>query len=39
MIVDIRTYKFQPGKMPAWLKLYEDLAWPLQQKHLGECLG
>ncbi|WP_298224523.1 NIPSNAP family protein [Acidocella sp.] len=39
MIVDIRTYKFQPGKMSAWLKLYEELAWPLQQKYLGECLG
>ena len=39
MIVDIRTYKFQPGKMNAWLKLYEEYAWPLQQKYLGECLG
>ncbi|MGE4481004.1 NIPSNAP family protein [Acidocella sp.] len=39
MIVDIRTYQFQPGKMQPWLKLYEELAWPLQRKHLGECLG
>ncbi|MBU6448773.1 MAG: NIPSNAP family protein [Rhodospirillales bacterium] len=39
MIVDIRTYKFQPGKMNAWLKLYEEHAWPLQKKHLGDCLG
>ena len=39
MIVDIRTYKFQPGKMNAWLKLYEEHAWPLQQKYLGDCLG
>ena len=39
MIVDIRTYKFQPGKMQPWLKLYEELAWPLQKQHLGDCLG
>ncbi len=39
MIVDIRTYTFQPGKMPAWLKVYEEYAWPLQQKYLGNCLG
>ena len=39
MIIDIRTYKFQPGKMNAWLKLYEENAWPLQQKYLCDCLG
>lgn len=39
MIVDMRTYSFHPGKMAAWLKVYEEHAWPLQQKYLGNCLG
>ncbi len=39
MIVDIRTYSCLPGKMQAWLKLYEEFAWPLQKKYLGNCLG
>ncbi len=39
MIVDIRTYTFQAGKMQPWLKVYEEFAWPLQQKYLGDCLG
>jgi hypothetical protein len=39
MIVDLRTYTVKPGKMPAFLKLYEERGWPLQQKYLGTCLG
>jgi hypothetical protein len=39
MIVDMRTYICHPGKMAAWLKVYEEYAWPLQQKYLGNCLG
>lgn len=39
MIVDMRTYSFHPGKMAAWLKIYEETLWPLQQKYLGNCLG
>jgi hypothetical protein len=39
MIVDLRTYTVKPGKLPAFLKLYQDHAWPLQQKYLGTCLG
>ena len=39
MIVDLRTYTVKPGKLAAYLKLYHDHAWPLQQKYLGTCLG
>jgi hypothetical protein len=39
MIVDMRVYTCVPGKLPAWLKLYEELAWPLQKQYLGNCLG
>ncbi len=39
MIVDMRTYTAKPGKLAAWIKLYQELGWPLQQKYLGTCLG
>jgi len=39
MVVDLRTYTVKPGKLAAFLKLYQDHAWPLQQKYLGTCLG
>ena len=39
MIVDLRTYTVKPGKLAAYVKLYQDHAWPLQQKYLGTCLG
>ncbi len=39
MIVDHRTYTIYPGKMPAFLKAYGEEGWPLQQKHLGDCVG
>lgn len=39
MIVDIRTYTLRPGKMQAWLDIYQQYAWPLQQKYLGDCVG
>jgi len=39
MIVDLRTYTVKPGKLAAFVKLYQDLAWPLQQQYLGHCLG
>lgn len=39
MIVDLRIYTCKPGKMGAFVALYEKLAWPLQQKYLGNCLG
>ncbi len=39
MIVDLRIYTARPGKLNAWVALYKELGWPLQQKYLGRCLG
>jgi hypothetical protein len=39
MIVDLRIYTVRPGKLAEFVKLYEDYAWPLQKKYLGNCLG
>lgn len=39
MIVDLRIYTVRPGKLMAFVELYRDHAWPLQQKYLGRCLG
>lgn len=39
MIVDLRTYTAKPGKLGAWLKLYGEEGWPLQQRYLPKCLG
>jgi len=39
VIVDIRTYTTLPGKLNAWLALYEADGYPIQVKHLGEPVG
>ncbi len=39
MIVDHRTYTLHPGKLPQFVEVYGELAWPLQQKYLGDCVG
>lgn len=39
MIVDLRIYTTRPGKLAAFVKLYKDYAWDLQQKYLGHCVG
>jgi hypothetical protein len=39
MIVDHRTYTIRPGQVAAWVALYKEFAWPLQQKYLQRCLG
>ena len=39
MIVDLRIYTCKPNKMADFVKLYQEKAWPLQQKYLGRCLG
>lgn len=39
MIVDLRIYKCKPNRMNEWVALYKEMAWPLQQKYLGRCLG
>ena len=39
MIVDHRTYTIKPTGLVAWLTLYYEKGWPLQQQYLGNCLG
>ncbi len=39
MIVDLRIYTCKANRMAEFVKLYEEKAWPLQQKYLGRCLG
>ncbi|MEZ5647434.1 MAG: NIPSNAP family protein [Alphaproteobacteria bacterium] len=39
MIVDHRTYTLFPGTIVSYMKLYEDVGYPLQSKYLGAPLG
>ena len=39
MIIDLRTYTVKPGRVHEFVALYKELAWPLQQKYLGRCIG
>jgi len=39
MIVNIRTYTLVPRMMPKYLKLFEELAMPLMQRHGIELMG
>lgn len=34
MIVDVRTYTMVPGRLGAWLKLYEAEGMPIHVRHL-----
>lgn len=38
MLVDVRTYTIKPGYTGAQLKVYEELALPLQLKYMGAPL-
>lgn len=38
MIIDLRTYKCLPGRVPAQLDLYGRLGYPVQQRHIGDAL-
>jgi hypothetical protein len=38
-IIDLRIYTIRPRGMPEYLKLFEELALPVAQKHLGAPLG
>ncbi len=39
MIFDLRIYTFRnSSKLNAWLKVYEEFAYPIQQKYLGKPL-
>jgi len=39
MIVDLRTYTMIPGRLAAFLELYEKEGLPIQIKHLGKPIG
>jgi len=39
MIVDLRIYTCLPNRVAEFVALYEKMGWPLQQKHLGNCVG
>ena len=36
MLIDHRTYRILPGRVPAQLDLYSKLAYPVQLRHMGE---
>ena len=39
MIVDMRTYNIVPRKMPAYLRLFEEVGLPVLRRHIGEPLA
>lgn len=39
MIVDLRTYTMVPGRLGAFLEVYEKEGLPIQIKHLGKPIG
>ncbi|GGG34302.1 hypothetical protein GCM10010964_22790 [Caldovatus sediminis] len=39
MFVEQRIYTAHPGKLPAWLQLYEAEAAPVSARHMGPLLG
>lgn len=39
MIIDHRTYTMHPGKLGAWLELWERMALPYQMKYLENFVG
>jgi hypothetical protein len=39
MIIDLRTYTMVPGRLGAWLKLYEAEGLPIHTRHLGQPIG
>lgn len=38
MLLDVRTYKTQPGRVPAQLELYQKYGYPVQLRYMGEPL-
>ncbi|MBD0274231.1 MAG: NIPSNAP family protein [Acetobacteraceae bacterium] len=39
MFIEQRIYTAHPGKLPAWLKLYEEVGGPASARHLGPPIG
>ena len=38
MLLDVRTYKCLPGRVPAQLELYKKFGYPVQLRYMGEPL-
>ncbi len=38
MLLDVRTYKCKPGRVPAQLELYKKYGYPVQLRYMGEPL-
>lgn len=38
MLIDLRTYRTLPGRIPAQLDLYGKLGYPVQLRYMGEPL-
>ena len=38
MLIDHRTYRILPGRVPAQLELYSKLGYPVQLRYMGEPL-
>ncbi len=38
MLLDVRTYKCLPGRVPAQLELYKKYGYPVQLRYMGEPL-
>jgi len=39
MILEVRTYTFNVGKVRIWLDYYEKHGLPVQERHLGRLVG
>lgn len=39
MIIEQRTYTLQPGKLPDFLKIYEEFGLPIQLEVLGNLIA
>ena len=39
MFIEQRMYTAHPGKLPAWLRLYEEVGGPCSARHLGPPIG
>ncbi|CAA9224938.1 MAG: hypothetical protein AVDCRST_MAG08-869 [uncultured Acetobacteraceae bacterium] len=39
MFIEQRMYTAHPGRLPAWLRLYEEVGGPCSARHLGPPIG
>lgn len=39
MLVDLRRYTIVPGRLKAYLGVYEEFGLPVQRRHLGDPAG